>query len=86
MQRRKIEILLSAILLVVAVGLLTYGFMHSHKVYDKDTESFGIVSFVRISEADMIVDATFSGVTRRDDRLFSTYDRTETRGKRACPT
>ncbi len=86
MQRRKIEILLSSILLVVAIGLLAMGFVHTHKVYDQDTESFGIVSFVRISEANMIVDATFSGVTRREDRLYSTYDRTETRGKRACPT
>ena len=39
-----------------------------------------------IGEAQLIVDATFTGVVRKGDRLMTQYDRTKPAGRRACPT
>jgi len=79
---------IAAILLLMAIALLTVGAMRSHKVYDDDevAAEFGIFTHQTISDVQMVIDTTFTGVTYRDGRLFSTYDRTEQRGKRACPT
>jgi hypothetical protein len=79
---------IAGILLLVAVAMLTVGAMRTHTVYDDDevAAEFGIFTPQTISEAEMVIDTTFTGVTYRDGRLFSTYDRTEKGGKRACPT
>lgn len=71
---------------LVAVVLLLIGGRRTYKVYDADTEDFGLVVFHRISDRQLVIDATFSGVTRRGRKLYSTYDRTEARAKRTCPT
>jgi len=42
--------------------------------------------FESIGELDLLMDATFSGVVRRDGRLFSTYDRSAPPQRRECPT
>lgn len=39
-----------------------------------------------ISEAQLVIDATFTGVLRKDGRLMTQYDRTKPGGRRACPT
>jgi hypothetical protein len=39
-----------------------------------------------ISELALIENATFTGVTRKDGKLFFTYDPTKKRGKQSCPT
>ena len=72
--------------LLVALALLLMGSMRTHKVYESDTEEFGLLTFHRISEFQMVVDATFHGVAREGDRLYTTYDRSQPRGKSACPT
>lgn len=72
--------------LLVALALLLMGSMRTHKVYESDTEEFGLLTFHRVSEFQMVVDATFHGVVREGDRLYSTYDRSQPRGKSACPT
>jgi len=46
----------------------------------------GFAPFETISEVQLVVDATFTGVVRRDGGLYSTYDRSQPQGKRACPT
>lgn len=71
---------------VVALVLLVLGSIRTHKVYESDTEEFGLLTFYRISEFQMVEDATFHGVAREEDRLYSTYDRSQPRGKSACPT
>ena len=62
--------------------------MQKHKVYDDDEMSrqFGLFTFQTISEAQLTIDATFTGTTRKEGRLFSTYDRSQPHGKKACPT
>lgn len=72
--------------LLAALALLVIGLARAHKVYDPDSVEFGILVFERITDRQLVVDATFSGVLRREGRLFSTYDRTVTRGKQPCPT
>ena len=74
----------SALLAVAA--LLTIGATRHYKVYDQDTEDFGIKTFHRVSDREVVIDATFSGIARVGTTLYSTYDRTQVRGKRACPT
>ncbi len=39
-----------------------------------------------ISDRELVVNATFTGVTRIGDTLFFTYDPSQPRGKQACPT
>jgi hypothetical protein len=78
--------IIAAAVLIVALALLLAGSIRTHKVYESDTEEFGLLTFYRINEFQMVVDATFHGVAREDDRLYSTYDRSQPRGKSACPT
>jgi len=79
---------IAGILLLVAVAMLAMGAMRSHTVYDDDevAAEFGIFTHHAISDAQMVIDTTFTGVTYRDEKLWSTYDRSEKAGKRACPT
>ncbi len=86
MRRAVIERIVAALLVSVAVMLLLAGGLRTHKVYDDSGEEFGLLPFIHISDATLIVDATFSGVKRSGGRLYSTYDRSEPRGKRTCPT
>lgn len=39
-----------------------------------------------ISDLSLVENTTFTGVTRREGRLTFTYDPTQKRGKRSCPT
>jgi len=39
-----------------------------------------------ISEAQLVIDATFTGVLRKGDKLVTQYDRSKPGGRRACPT
>lgn len=39
-----------------------------------------------ITEAQLVIDATFTGVLRKGDTLFTQYDRSKPGGRRACPT
>ena len=74
--------------LIAAVAMLIAGGVRAHKVYDQDDEfaGFGMVTFNKISDIQLVIDATFTGVVRRDGTLYSTYDRSQPRGKKACPT
>ena len=69
-----------------AVGLLAAGAFRTHAVYDPDAAEFGIALSTNITDWQMVVDSTFSGVARRNGKLYSTYDRSQPVGKRACPT
>ena len=75
-------------LLIVSVVMLVVSQASTYKVYDDDplAAEFGLLTFKKISELELVIDATFTGTTRRDGKLYSTYDRTQVRGKKACPT
>jgi len=86
MNRRRMELIGGCFGLAVALVLLAAGFTHTRKVYDQDSLEYGVLFFQRISDRQLVVDATFSGVVRHEGRLISTYDRTVARGKQPCPT
>jgi hypothetical protein len=74
---------------LVALGMMVGGFFRTYKVYDKKDDAFaefGMATFSRVNDRQLVEDATFTGVTRDGEKLFSTYDRTVPRGKKACPT
>jgi len=75
-------------LTAVALLLMLIGCFVSYKVYDKKDAfaEFGLVTFSRVSDRQLVEDATFTGTMRDGDKLYSTYDRSAPRGKRACPT
>ena len=84
--RNILEKAAAGLLLLVAGALLLIGGLRNHKVYDPVAEEFGIVAFERISDFQLIMDATFGGVRLDKGLLYTTYDRTQPRGKRTCPT
>ena len=88
MRRNRLRTAIGVVLFVLACTFLAAGAVLKHKVYDDDEMSrqFGLFTFRTISEVQLTVDATFSGTVRKDDKLFSTYDRSAPRGKKACPT
>jgi len=86
MRNAKYQKLLVITALVVALAFLVVANVQVHKVYDADAEEWGLVAFVKISERELVEDATFTGVVRRAEKLYSTYDRTQPRGKQLCPT
>lgn len=59
-----------------------------YRVYEPEAHRIGPAAFFRISQVALVVDSTFSGITRAatDGRLVSTYDRSQPQGRRACPT
>jgi hypothetical protein len=40
----------------------------------------------QLTEAQLVENATFAGVARREGKLYFTYNPLEQRGKRSCPT
>ncbi len=76
----------AAVIVVIALGLITVGAVKSYKVYEPGSAEFGILAFEKVGDAQLVIDATFSGVCRKEGKLFSTYDRTVVQGKRPCPT
>ena len=77
---------LTGLTTVLALLCVVAGSRRAVKVYDRDTADFGLAAFRRISDRQLVIDATFSGVLRKGTKLYSTYDRTQPRGKRTCPS
>jgi hypothetical protein len=78
---RKLLALGLALVAAISVG---YGARRTHRAYEQGKDNEGL--FRRISEAQLVIDSTFGGVELKDGKLFSTYDRAVSAGKRACPT
>lgn len=75
-------------LVLGAIALLVAGQKATYKVYDDDeiAAEFGIFTHNEVKDAGLVFDATFSGVFRRDGKLWSTYDREEGPKDTLCPT
>ena len=80
------RIQVSIALLIASLLLICLGSGRSFKVYENTTDDWGIATFTRVHEAELIVDSTFSGIERKAGKLYTTYNRLEQGGKRACPT
>lgn len=86
MTRAVFEKVVATAVFIVALIFIGVGAASSHKVYEGETEEYGLAAFVRLADWQLVVDATFGGVESRHGKLYSTYDRAEGGGKRACPT
>ena len=94
--RTAIRRILGTLVLVGAVALILVGAGQKYKVclfQSEEDEAWADDEFdipppwERLTENQLVFDATFSGVTVRDGRLHSTYDRSVvSTGRRACPT
>ncbi len=80
----------AAVILAGSVVLIAAARERSYdvRVLDADelAEVLGVAPFDQISETQLAIDATFTGVIRKEGGLYSTYDRSQPRSKRACPT
>lgn len=89
MSKNSQRIVISTALLVLSLALLLGAGFRSYRVdYPQaaDMKELGIPVFLRVSERQMTIDATFHGVDRQNGRLISTYDRLAGGVKRPCPT
>jgi len=84
----RIRLIIGAVLGAAAIALIVVGAMRTREVMEFDEIAAEAEIFIpeTISEKDLVIDATFSGVVRRNGMLLSTYDRSQPRGKQACPT
>ena len=75
-------------LAAIALACMGAGAVLKHKVFEQDTgfADFEVATFIQLTDRDLVADATFTGVARIGGKLYSTYDRSQPRGKRACPT
>ena len=82
MKKQKIQKIAAVVFLLLMIGFVFIGLARTHKVYEEETAML----FHPISERQLVVDATYSGVIRKAGKLYTTYDRSQGVGKRACPT
>lgn len=73
-------------IVALSVVLIGWSTQVHHKIYAEAAKKTGLDLFQEISEIKLTDDATFSGVESHEGKLYSTYDRTKAREKRACPT
>lgn len=87
MKEGRLQKLLATLTLLAALALMAFGATRRHKVWDAKPDEFGVETYAKISERQLVEDATFSGTIRKAGKLVATYDRTsKDAGKRACPT
>ncbi len=77
--------------LVLALGLFAVGIAAKHEVVllngEELAKEFDLPPFHQeITDRELVIDTTFTGVVREGSALHFTYDRSKPAGKRACPT
>jgi len=81
---------LSGTLLLGSVAMICFGSSRTREIRlqsaDEDFEILELYPFEEISDFQLTIDATFTGVEYRDGALYSTYDRAAPPTKRLCPT
>lgn len=68
--------------LILALAFLAVGTLRTLKIHDIETDLF----FHEIPERQIVIDATFSGIVRKNGILYSAYDRSIKQGRQSCPT
>lgn len=73
---------------ILSAGMILFSLGREFRAYREDVPEDDLVFFDKISEATLVGDSTFAGVIRSEltGRLVSTYDRSQPRGRPACPT
>lgn len=91
MRWNSIRITLPGMLLLGISGtLIALGSQLDHEVCTLDAEEneelLGFLTFEKISDMQLTIDATFTGVESKDGKMYSRYDRSLPPQKRLCPT
>ena len=77
-------------LLGISGTLIALGARVEHEVCTLDAEEneelLGVLTFEKISDRQLTIDATFTGVESKDGHMYSRYDRSLPPQKRLCPT
>ena len=76
----------SILILILSIIILVAGYLQTYKVFDEEMNEFNIPVFYKVSEKELIIDSTFGGVTRKNSKLYTTYNRNIKQSKRPCPT
>jgi hypothetical protein len=80
--------ILAFLTIAVAVALIGAGLNRTKiitfdkQIWEEDQTDFPEI----ISELQLLEDSTFSGVEYIDGKLYTNYDRTQAKTKKACPT
>jgi hypothetical protein len=77
---------LALALVFMAVGSVT---RHDVLLWNADelSQEFGLPPpFESLTDADTVIDTTFTGIVRKGEKLQFTYDRSKPKGRRLCPT
>ncbi len=81
---------LTGTLLLGSVAMICFGSSRTREIRvqnaDELAELLDLHPFEEISDFQLTIDATFTGVEYRDGALYSTYDRAAPPTKRLCPT
>ena len=82
------RLMIGILVVVLSLGAIAYSFARKFPVYEEDLDPEEFAIYEEISEGDLVYDATSSGIFRSEKtgRLVSTYDRSQPRGRQACPT
>jgi len=84
---RWFAVAMNAAILITGLVLIIVGIAAIKRpIYQPLTTGYGMLTYEQIGDQQMTIDATFGGITRRDGRLYSTYNRSQQRSKLACPT
>ncbi|HNT33653.1 MAG TPA: hypothetical protein PKH07_01495 [bacterium] len=72
----------------LSLAAIGYSFSRQFEIYEEDLTQGEFAFFEGVSERILVSDATFGGVfiSEKTGRFISTYDRSQPRGREACPT
>lgn len=85
MKREQAMSLIAAGVTVLAVGLMVVSWGRSHPVFAKDDTGAEAEVFTNLTERAMVIETTYSGVTRDEGKIRYTWTPGEA-GTPACPT
>ena len=82
---------LSVALLLGSVALIADGLSRTREIRTVDADDLAEMlemppPFEEISDLQLTIDATFTGVVHRNGALYSAYDRSAPATRRPCPT
>ena len=81
---------LAVLLLLGSVAMIVFGLSRTREIRmessDENFDFLGFHTYEEISDLQLIIDSTFTGVVHRDGALYSVYDRAAPPTKRPCPT
>ena len=82
------RLLVGCVVVILSLAMIALSFARSFPVYEEDLSADEFAVYEDIPEYELTSDATFAGVrvSSLTGRFITTYDRSQPRGRKACPT